>query len=40
MREKLNLLCINLENMPYVGGNDYNLIESNKAKKKFIHGQR
>jgi len=40
MREKLNLLCINLVNMPYVGGNDYNLIESNKVKTKFVHAQR
>ena len=32
MREKLNLLCINLVNMPYIGENDYNLIESDKVK--------
>ena len=39
MREKVDLLCINLVSMPYVGGNEYNLIESNRVKKKFIHGQ-
>ena len=26
-REKLDLLCINLVSMPYVGVNEYNLIE-------------
>ena len=40
MREKLNLLCINLVNMPYVGGNDYNPIESDKVKTKFAYGHR
>ena len=39
MREKLDLLCINLVSMSYVGGNEYNLIESDKVKKKFDHGQ-
>ena len=39
MRKNLNLLCINLESMPYVSGNEYNLIESDKVKTKFIHGQ-
>ena len=39
MREKLGMLCINLVSMPYVGGNEYNLIESNKVKTKFVHGQ-
>ena len=39
MREKLDLLCINLVSMPYVGGNEYNLIESDKVKTKFVHGQ-
>ena len=39
MREKLDLLCINLVSMPYVGGNEYNLIESSKVKTKFDHGQ-
>ena len=39
MREKLDLLCINLVSMPYVGGNEYNLIESDKVKTKFDHGQ-
>ena len=39
MREKLNLLCINLESMAYDGGNEYRLIESDKVKTKFIHGQ-
>ena len=39
MREKLDLFCINLVSMPYVGGNKYNLIESDKVKTKFIHGQ-
>ena len=37
MRE--NLLCINLVSMPYVGGNECNLIESDKVKTKFVHGQ-
>ena len=39
MREKLDLLCINLVSMPYVGGNKYNLIESDKVKTKFVHDQ-
>ena len=39
MREKLDLLCVNLVSMPYVGRNEYNLIESNKVKTKFDHGQ-
>ena len=39
MREKLDLLCINLVSMPYVGGNEYNLIESDKVETKFDHGQ-
>ena len=39
MREKLNLLCINLKSMPYVGGNEYSLIEFDKVKTKFAHGQ-
>ena len=39
MREKLGMLCINLVSMLYVGGNEYNLIESNKVKTKFVHGQ-
>ena len=39
MREKLHLLCINLASMPYVGRNEYNLIESDKVKTKFVHGQ-
>ena len=39
MREKFDLLCINLVSMPYVGGNEYDLIEFNKEKKKFVHGQ-
>ena len=38
--ERTNFLCKNLVNMPYIGGNDYNLIESNKVKTNFIHGQR
>ena len=25
--------------MPYVGGNEYNLIELDEVKTKFIHGQ-
>ena len=40
MRKKLNLLGISLVDMPYIGGNDYNLIEPNKVKTKFVHGQR
>ena len=39
MKKKLNLLCINLESMPYVGGNKFNLIESDKEKTNFVHGQ-
>ena len=38
-RENLDLLCINLVSMPYVGGNKYNFIESNKVKIRFVHGQ-
>ena len=38
MRKKLNLLCINLESMPYIGGNKYGLIEFDKVKTKFVHG--
>ena len=38
MREKLGLLGINLVSMPYVGGNEYNLIEFNKVETKFDHG--
>ena len=39
MREKLDLLCINLVSMPYVGRNEYNLIESDMVKTKFLHDQ-
>ena len=39
MREKLDLLCINLVSMPYVGGNKYNPIEFDMVKTKFVHGQ-
>jgi len=39
MREKLNLLCINLVNMPYVGGNECSLIELDEVKIEFVHGQ-
>ena len=39
MREKLDSICINLVSMPYVGGNKYNLIESDKVKIRFVHGQ-
>ena len=38
MREKLDLHCINLVTMPYVGRNKYNLIESDKVKTKLVHG--
>jgi len=40
MREKLNLLFINLESLPYIGGNECSLIDSYEVKTKFIHGQR
>ena len=40
MREKLNLFCINLVSMPYIGGNEYSLIELDEVKTKFVHGQR
>ena len=40
MREKLHLLCINLISMPYIGGDEYNLIESDKVKIRFVHGQQ
>ena len=36
MRENLDLLCINLVSMPYVGGNKYNLIEFDKVKTKLM----
>ena len=39
MREKLDLLCINLVSMPYVSENEYNLIEFDMVKSKFVHGQ-
>ena len=39
MREKLNLFCINLVSMPYIGGNKYSLMEIDEVKKKFVHGQ-
>ena len=39
MREKLDLLWINLVSMPYVGGNEYNLIELDEVRTKFVHGQ-
>ena len=35
---KLDLLCINLVSMPYIDGNKYNLIESDKVKTRFVHG--
>ena len=38
MREKLNLLCINLESMPYVCEKEYRLIKSENVKKKIVHG--
>ena len=40
LREELNVLYINLVDLPYVGVNNYNLTESDKMKTKFIHGQR
>ena len=39
MRENLDLFCINLVSMPYIGRNEYNLIESDKVKRKFVYGQ-
>ena len=39
MREKLNLFCINLVSMPYIGGNKYSLMEIDEVKKKIVHGQ-
>ena len=39
MREKLDFLCINLVSMPYIGENEYNLIESDKVKTTSVHGQ-
>ena len=38
MREKLDLFCVNLS-MPYVGRNEYNLIEPDMVNTKFVHGQ-
>ena len=35
---KVDLLYINLVNMPY-GGIEYNLIEFDKVKTKFVYGQ-
>ena len=26
--------------MPYIGGDEYNLIESDKVKTRFVHGQQ
>ena len=37
MGKKLN--CINLESMPYIGENEYRLIEFDKIRTKFIHDQ-
>ena len=37
MREKLNLLCINIMSMSYIGGNEYSLIELDEVKKKSVH---
>ena len=37
---KVGLVCKNLVSMTYVGGNDYNLIESDKVNTKFVHDQR
>ena len=39
MRKMLNLLCIDLESMPYFDGNEYRLIEFDKVKTNFVHGQ-
>ena len=39
-KKNLNLLCINLVSMSYVGANEYSLIELDEVKTKFIHGQR
>ena len=36
MREKLNLLCINLESMPYVCEKEYRLIKSENVKKNLF----
>ena len=36
---KVGLALYKLSDMPYVGGNEYNLIESDKVKTKFVHGQ-
>ena len=38
MREKLDILCINLVSIPYVGGDEYNLIEPDMVNTKFVHG--
>ena len=36
---KIGLVLYILVSMLYVGGNEYNLIESNKIKIRFVHGQ-
>ena len=33
MSDMLNLFCLNSVSMPYVSGNEYNLIELDKIKK-------
>ena len=38
-KRKVGLALYRLVSMPYVGGNEYNLIESDKVKTKFDHGQ-
>ena len=38
-KRKVGLALYNLVSMPYVGGNKYNLTESEMIKAKFVHGQ-
>ena len=35
----VKLVCINLVGIPYIGGNEYNLIGLDKVKTKFVHSQ-
>ena len=36
---KVGLALYKLVSMPYVGGNEYNLIKPDKVNTKFVHGQ-
>ena len=37
--KKVKIALYKLESMHYIGENEYKLIESDKVKTKFVHGQ-